>query len=306
MVFLQDEAAAKAFADSLQAKAAAFGESLEGKTANEVIETLAQAALHFGLKLLAALLIFAVGAWVIKMVRKGVRSRMSHRRSQDSALISFIDSLIAITLWILLIVMVVGALGINTASIAALLAAGGMAIGMAMSGTVQNFAGGLILLAFKPFKSGDYIGAQGYEGRVVAMNIVSTKLMTRDNKMIIIPNGSLSNDKIINFSALELRRVDWKVDVSYGSDSAAVIAELTNIMKADVRILDSSTEGAADPCVVLSALKDSSVEFTAFGWISNENYLAVLFDINNAIYTTLPRKGIQFPFPQMDVHLKQQ
>lgn len=303
--FLQDAASAQAVADTLLAKADAAKAALEGKSPDEILHTITEAAVHFGLKLLAALAIFVVGAWLIKIIRKGVRRSMFKRRSQDTALITFTESLVSIVLWVLLIVISIGALGINTTSIAALLAAGGMAIGMALSGTVQNFAGGIMLLVFKPFKSGDFIEAQGYTGTITAMNIVSTTLLTPDNKTVIIPNGALSNGNITNYSAQGARRLEWEVSVSYGIDGDKVIAELLNILKSDSRILDASTPGAADPFAGLKAMADSSVVYVARAWVPKEVYWNVFFDINSKIYSVLPKKGISFPFPQMDVHIKQ-
>ena len=304
-IFLQD-AAAQALADSLASDAAAAREALIDKSPDEILHSLTDVLVRFGLKLLAALAIFIIGAWVIKQIRKAVHKRMMKRQSPDRTVLTFTESLVAIILWVLLIVICIGALGINTTSIAALLAAGGMAIGMSLSGTVQNFAGGIILLVFKPFKAGDFIEAQGTTGTVTSMNIITTTILTRDNKTVIIPNGALSNGNITNYSAQKARRVEWTVNVPYGSDSELVREAILNIIKADSRIVDSSTPHADDPFVGLSAMKDSSLEFIARAWVQTENYWAVYFDINNAIYTELPKKGIQFPFPQMDVHIKQQ
>lgn len=304
-IFLQD-AAAQALADSLAADAEAAREALLNKSPDEILHSLTDVLVRFGLKLLAALAIFIIGAWIIKQIRKAVHKRMMKRQYPDRTVLTFTESLVAIILWVLLIVICIGALGINTTSIAALLAAGGMAIGMSLSGTVQNFAGGIILLVFKPFKSGDYIEAQGTTGTVTSMNIITTTILTRDNKTVIIPNGALSNGNIINYSAQNARRVEWTVNVPYGSDSIQVRDEIMRIIKADGRILDSTTTHADDPFVGLSAMKDSSLEFIARAWVKTEDYWAVYFDINNAIYTELPKKGIHFPFPQMDVHIKQQ
>jgi small conductance mechanosensitive channel len=304
LIFLQD-AVTQAVADSIAATAEAAKTVFENKSPDEILHTLMDAAVRFGLKLLAALAIFAIGAWIIKQIRKGVHKRMTKRRGDDTALITFTDSLVGIILWILLIAISIGALGINTTSIAALLAAGGMAVGMSLSGTLQNFAGGIMLLVFKPFKSGDFIEAQGNTGTVKSMNIVSTTLLTRDNKTVIIPNGILSNGNITNYSAQSARRVEWTVNVPYGTDSEKVIGELMRIMKSDLRILAASEPNILDPFAGLSAMKESSLEFIARAWVRTEDYWAVYFDINNEIYTELPQKGIHFPFPQLDVHLKQ-
>lgn len=305
-IFLQSSEAARAAADDLLAKADAARSALDGKSPDEILHTLMEAAIRFGLKLLAALAIFIIGAWLIKTIRKRVHKSLLQRKGQDTTLVTFIDSFVGMLLWILLIAISIGTLGINTTSIAALLAAGGMAIGMALSGTLQNFAGGIMLLVFKPFKAGDFIEAQGHSGTVKSMNIVATTILTRDNRTVILPHGALSNGNITNYSAQLVRRVEWTVNVPYGSDSTQVMNELMSILKADGRIVDSKAEHADDPFVGLSAMKDSSLEFAVRAWVKTEDYWAVFFDINNKIYTELPKKGINFPFPQMDVHISQQ
>jgi len=290
--------------DTLATKGEQIAEILRNTPPKELVEEMIASFIKFGVKVLIALVIYFIGAWVIRRFKK-VIARAFTRKGTDATLTSFIQSLVTVVLWIVLILIMIGTLGINTTSLAALLAAGGMAIGMALSGTVQNFAGGLMLLAFKPFKAGDYIEAQGYSGMVTSINVVSTKLLTFDNREIILPNGALSNGTINNFNAKDLRRVDLKVGVSYGSDAAEVKSVLMDILRDDERILDSGTPGAADPTVVLSAMKDSSVEFYIRAWVIASDYWDVLFHLNETIYTELPRKGISFPFPQMDVHLKQ-
>ena len=168
--------------------------------------------IEFGLKLLAAIVIYLVGAWIIGRIKKAL-NKLFVKRGTEKTLASFTSSLVSISLTILLIVITIGTLGINTTSLAALLAAGGMAIGMAISGTVSNFAGGIMILAFKPFKVGDFINAQGYSGTVQSVTIVNTKILTTDNRLIIIPNGALSNGNIDNYNAMPLRRVDIEVQV---------------------------------------------------------------------------------------------
>ena len=185
-IFLQD-AAAQALADSLAANADAAREALLNKSPDEILHSVTDVLVRFGLKLLAALAIFIIGAWVIKQIRKGVHKRMMKRKFPDRTVLTFTESLVAIILWALLIVSCIGALGINTTSIAALLAAGGMAIGMSLSGTVQNFAGGIILLVFKPFKAGDFIEAQGTTGTVTSMNIITTTILTATTRQSSSP-----------------------------------------------------------------------------------------------------------------------
>lgn len=269
----------------------------------ELFSQMVSKALNFGVKVLAALAIYIVGAWLIKKI-KNLLSGYFTRRNTDAALASFVMSLVSIGATILLIILTVGTLGVNTTSLAALLAAGGMAIGMALSGTVQNFAGGIMIIVFKPFKVGDYIEAQGFAGTVIEVNIVSTKLTTVDNKVIVIPNGALSNGTINNYSHMPLRRVDWTVDVEYGTSSEEAKAVIMEIVSADSRVLTTESGAPADPFVALAELRDSSIQFVVRAWVKSEDYWGVKFDITGNIYTILPQRGIQFPFPQLDVTIK--
>ena len=295
--------AEKFSADTLVAKGSQLVETIRTTPADQLLQGTLSSVAKFGLKVLLALLIYIVGAWLIRKT-KSLIAKAFEKKKSDSTLSSFMQSLVSAILWIVLILSMVGTLGINTTSIAALLAAGGMAIGMAMSGTVQNFAGGLMLLAFKPFKAGDYIEAQGFAGVVKSINIVSTKIVTLDNREVILPNGALSNGTINNYSANPLRRIDLTVNVSYGSDAEAVKAELMRIIGENEKILDAETTGAQDPTVVLSDLKDSSVEFLVRVWVHSSDIREVRYALTEAIYTGLPAHGISFPFPQLDIHLK--
>lgn len=269
---------------------------------NQFVHDLLKDAIGFGIKVLAAVAIYAIGAWLIKRV-KALLHRIFERKHTEKTLATFVTSLVSITLTILLIIITIGTLGINTTSVAALLAAGGMAIGMALSGTVQNFAGGIMILLFKPFKAGDYIEAQGFSGIVSEVNIVSTKLRTFDNKTIILPNGALSNGNIKNYFERKVNRLEWLVDVDYSTDNATAKSVMMDILKSDPRILNSTTPGASDPFVALNALKDSSVEYIMKGWVNTADYWDVMYDINETVFTELPKHGISFPFPQMDVHV---
>lgn len=298
-----EQIAQKFSADSLTTKGAEIMEVLRNTPPKELVEEMVTSFIKFGIKVLVALVIYLVGAWLIRKFKHLIAKAFT-RRGTDATLTSFIQSLVTAVLWILLIMVMIGTLGINTTSLAALLAAGGMAIGMAMSGTVQNFAGGIMLLAFKPFKAGDYIEAQGYAGTVKEINIVSTKITTMDNKLVILPNGALSNGTINNYSANPVRRIDRTVDVAYGCDAAAVREKLQRIIGAQEKILDGSTPGAQDSTVVLSSLKDSSVEFLIRIWVKSSDYFEVSYWLNEAVYTELPEQDISFPFPQLDIHLK--
>ena len=261
---------------------------------------LGQAMLDFGLKLLAAFVIYFVGAWIIRRIKKAL-NRVFLRRNTEKTLASFISSLVSITLTVLLIVIAISTLGINTTSLAALLAAGGMAIGMALSGTVSNFAGGIMILVFKPFKVGDFINAQGYSGTVQSVTIVNTKIITTDNRLIIIPNGALSNGNIDNFNVMKLRRLDIEVHVEYGTDSDKCIELLNQIISEDPRILSSKEPGAKDPFIALMSMDDSNISFITRSWVMAENYWPVKFDLNKAIFTELPKQGFHFEYPHVNV-----
>ena len=285
----------------------------------QVLDTMIQ----FGLKVLAALLIYIVGIWLIGLVKKGLK-RMFSRRKTETTLASFVTSFVSISLTILLIVISVSTLGVNTTSLAALLAAGGMAIGMALSGTVQNFAGGLMLLAFKPFKAGDFIEAQGHSGTVIEVNITATKILTTDNRVVILPNGALSNGTINNFSGRPLRRVEWLVSVAYGVDAKACKEAILAIVNSDPRVLKEDTNMAKlykelniskyqlstvnyrmdaipAPFVALKQLNSSDITFVVRAWVRSADYWDVFFALQERFYTELPPQGFAFAYPHMDV-----
>lgn len=283
----------------------------------------ADKVIQFGLKVVAALLIYIVGAWLISIVKKSMR-RVFARRKVEPTLASFLSSFVSISLTILLIIVTVGTLGVNTTSLAALLAAGGMAIGMALSGTVQNFAGGLMLLAFKPFKSGDFIEAQGQSGKVIEVNITATKILTPDNRVVILPNGALSNGTINNVTGRPLRREEWLVSVSYGVDAAACKQAILTIVNGDKRVLQADTDIDAlykelniskfqlasvnykmdaipAPFVALKALNENDITFVVRAWVRASDYWDVFFDMQERFYTELPPQGFTFAYPHVDV-----
>ena len=269
---------------------------------NTFLQDLMQSAIDFGLKLLAAIAIYIVGAWLIKRVKIWM-NKLFTKRNTEATLSTFISSLVSITLTVLLIIVTIGALGINTTSFAAILAAGGMAIGMALSGTVSNFAGGLMILVFKPFKAGDFICAQGFSGTVKEVSIVNTKITTPDNRVIIIPNGALSNGNIDNYSVKSIRRLDIELHMAYGTDADKCIEAILKILHADGRVLDTKTKGASDPMAVLSALNDSTVTFMARVWVKSSEFWPLKWDLNKALFTELPKQGFLFEYPHMNVTL---
>lgn len=286
----------------VHAELAAVAEKIATTPTNELIGDLLDKALTFGLKLLAAFVIYFIGAWLIRKV-KAIIARVFEKKGTDPGIASFTQSIVSITLTIMLIITTVGTLGIDTTSLAALLAGGGMAIGMALNGTVQNFAGGIMLLIFRPFKAGDFIEAQGYSGTVREVTITSTKLSTPDNRVIVIPNGILSNGTINNYSHMQMRRLDLTVDVEYGSESEHVKNLLYSLIMSDTRTLTASSGAPADPFVALASLRDSSIQFVARIWVKSEDYWGLNFDLIEKIYNELPKNGIQFPYPKLDVNI---
>lgn len=270
----------------------------------EAFRQLGHEAIQFGLKVLLAMVIYIVGAWIIKLVKKALKKYFEARKT-DKTVASFVTSFVSVALTVLLIVLTISTLGFDTTSLAALLAGSGVAIGMALSGTLQNFSGGLLLLAFKPFKVGDFIEAQGYAGTVAEMSIVSTRINLPDNRSVTIPHGTLANGNINNYTRNPVRRLEWKVNLEYGVDSDACIAKLKEIVSSNEFILDDSTTGADNPMAAVFQLSDSAVTFIARGWVFNDNYWDAYFAVNDEIYKQLPASGFKFPFPQLDIHVRQ-
>ncbi len=274
-------------------------------------------AIHFGLKVLVAFVIYLIGAWLIKRVKR-LLVRVFERRHTERTLATFISSLVSITLTVLLVLATIGTLGVDTTSFAALLTAGGMAIGMALSGTVQNFAGGIMLLIFRPFKAGDFVTASGVSGTVMEVTIVSTKVLTPDNRVVVLPNGALFSSNIENVSAQPLRRVNWTVSVEYGSDAEKCMEAILEIVRSDKRILTSAdqrpktnsrsavnTDGLPipDPFVALASLNENDISFVVRAWVHKEDYWGVFYDLNLRFYTELPQHGFGFAYPHMDVNI---
>ena len=252
----------------------------------------------FGIKLVAAIVVLILGRWVIKLIKKGL-TKVLLRGNTDPSLNSFVMSLVSVLLTFFLILAIVGILGINTSSLVALLASAGLAIGMALSGTLQNFAGGVMIMLFKPFKVGDFIAAQGYEGRVNSIQIFSTHILTPDNKTVILPNCALSTGPVTNFNKETDRRLDWVFSISYGDDYDQAKAVLQRLCDADARILKEPA-----PIIELIKMSDNSIDITVRARVKPEDYWAVFFRMNELVYKTFPEEGLHFPFPQVDVHVK--
>lgn len=262
----------------------------------ELIDKGIDLGVEAGKSILIAIIIYFVGKALISLINRMLRGVME-RKNVDPAIQTFLGSLVNILLMILLVISVVSALGVNTTSFAALLASAGVAVGMALSGNLQNLAGGIVILLFRPFKVGDYIEAQGTGGTVSEIQIFHTILTTPDNKKIYLPNGALSSGNITNYSKEPLRRVDFSVAVEYGEDIDKVRKTLSDILSMDERVLQEPA-----PVIVLGSLADSSVNMTVRVWVKSENYWNVYFETNEKIYNEFIRLGINFPYPQLTIH----
>lgn len=263
---------------------------------DEFIEQVIIMGTEAGKSILLAAVVAIVGYYIVRFINNLV-ARILERRNVEPTVQSFLKSFINITLLILLILTVVGTLGVNTTSLAALLASAGLAVGMALSGNLQNLAGGIILLLFKPYKVGDYIDAQGVSGTVKAIQIFHTVLTTPDNKELFIPNGALSSGNITNYSKNDLRRVDMVVSVEYGTDTEKVKQVTQELLRNDSRILKDPA-----PFVAVNELGDNGVFFTIRVWVNGSDYWNVFFDTNERIYNEFNKQGIGFPFPQIQIH----
>jgi len=282
------------------AEAGSFFDSLKGLSLNDAISTIANGIVHFSFKLLIAILAFYVGKFIIRKIYGLVHSIMVNRKV-DASLTTFVLSLVRMLLYFILIITVVGILGIENSSFIAIFASAGVAIGMALSGTLQNFAGGVLILILKPYKVGDLIEVQGYTGTVKEIQIFNTVINTADNKQIIIPNGGLSTGTINNYSKEDFRRVDWNVGLSYGIDSVKAKEVILDMLKEEDLVIKDNPDKAT--FVGLSELADSSIVFTVRAWVKSGDYWSVFFRMNERFYNELPEKGFSFPFPQLDVHL---
>ena len=246
------------------------------------------------LKIVIALSIYVIGRWVIRWVIR-LMDKAFDRHEVETSLRSFLRSLVKVLLMVVLILAIVQTLGVNTSSFLAIFASAGLAVGMALSGTLQNFAGGVVLLILRPYKVGDYIEAQGQSGTVDEIGLFQTRLKTTDNRIVYVPNSSISTSIIDNYSQSETRRVDWLLSISYGDDIDVARREILAMLKADERVLTD-----IEPVVYVKNLGESSVDLTIRAWVANANYWSLFFDMNEKMYKELPQKGINFPFPQMD------
>ena len=265
---------------------------------HEVLQTMLSEAVWIVIKIVIALAIYFLGRWIVRRVVRLIDVAME-RRKVDISLRSFMRNTVRVVFSLILVLIVVQTLGVNVTSLIAVFSAATLAIGMALSGTAQNFAGGVMILMMKPYRVGDYISAQGQSGTVREIKLFSTVITTTDNQTIYIPNNAIATAIIDNYTTAEQRRVDWTVGISYGDDVDVARETILAMLAADARILRETA-----PVVRVAALADSSVNLTVRAWVANADYWDVFFEYNERFYKELPKAGINFPFPQMDVHVK--
>lgn len=253
--------------------------------------------LRFGPRLVGAIIVLIVGIWVVKLLT-GLIGRALVKREIDPSLTPFLKALFNGLLKILLVISVLGTLGVEMTSFIAILGSMGLAIGMALSGSLQNFAGGIILLVFKPFKVGDFISDQTNSGTVQEISIMHTVLKDVQNNTVIIPNGTLANNAVINYSSSQTRRVDWVFRVGYGDNADKAKAVLARLITEDDRILKDP-----EPFTAVQQLADNSVNFVVRVWVESPNFWPVYYGMNEKVYKTFDKEGLGIPYPQMDVHL---
>ena len=256
--------------------------------------------LSIGAKLAIAIAIVVIGFWLANKMAKTVTKVLTKKKT-DQSLIGFLSSMVSVGIKLLVLVTAVTQLGVEMTSFIAILGAAGFAVGMAFSGTLSNFAGGVMILFFKPFKIGDYVNMQGEEGTVKEVLIFNTILSTLDNKVIILANGAVANGTIVNFTKAENRRVDWSFGIAYGDDLKVAKELLSKFIAEDDRILKNPA-----PFVGLGELGDSSVNITTRGWVNHSDYWDVHFDMNERVYNEFEAAGLSIPFPQMDVHVQKE
>lgn len=263
----------------------------------EVWTMIQTTGVDFGINLITAIVIFFVGKWVVNLVVKGLLNAMQ-KSDVDTTLRRFVANLARMLLMLFVIIAAIGALGVKTASLVALIGAAGLAVGLALQGSLSNFAAGVLIVLFRPYKVGDWIEGGGVSGSVEEVQILTTVLKTGDNKRVIIPNSQIMGTTITNYSANETRRVDLVVGVSYSDDLDKVRKELEGLVAADDRILD-------EPAVTIavSELADSSVNFVLRPWVNTSDYWGVYFGLTEAIKKRFDEVGISIPFPQQDVYI---
>lgn len=266
-------------------------------TTESVMDTVIAFITEHGLRLVGAIIFLIVGFWITGKIGSMLHNLMD-KREFDPSLRSFLHSFINIVLKILVVITILSLVGVPMTSFIAILGAASLAVGLALSGTLQNFAGGVLILILKPFKVGQFIEAQGFMGTVKEIQIFNTILQTPDNLKIVIPNGGLATSSLINYSAHETRRAQWVFGIAYGDNFQKAQQVLQRILDEDPRVLKDPA-----PLIFLSNLNDSSVDITVRAWATLDDFWPLNFDIHEKVYDAFAKEGINIPFPQMDVHL---
>ena len=273
--------------------------SIASLTVSDIYDAVTSFALTFVIKLVQVALIWFVGRWLGRRLINIVKAVMD-RRGGNETVRGFLLSLIDVVIMLVLLIIIIGVIGIDTSSFIALFASAGVAVGMALSGTLQNFAGGVIILLFRPFKVGDFIEAQGVSGTVKEIQIFNTLVHTGDNKVILLPNGPVSTGIINNYSREPKRRLDFTFSIAYGDDYEKAREVLLRLVKEDSRVLDNP----AAPFVALSALGASSIDITVRVWCKQEDYWGIKFDLNKKVYEIFPKEGLNFPYQTLTLHVE--
>lgn len=262
----------------------------------KLLDRLINWSIEVGKDVIGALLIYIIGRFIIKQISR-LLAKLLEKRKLEVSVQTFLKSLVNLLLNMVMAFAIIGKLGVETTSFAALLASAGVAIGMALSGNLSNFAGGLIILVFKPFRVGDYIDGPGASGTVNEIQIFHTIIATTDNRIVFVPNGQMSSNAVTNYSKMSTRRLEWTFGVEYGEDFDRVKAVLQKIISADSRILTTP-----EPFIALGELGASSVDIKVRVWVEAADYWDVHFDMNRIVYATFNKEGIGFPYPQITVH----
>ena len=281
-----------------QEKTAVVAEQVKNMTFSDILSMLAEWGVEIAAKVAIALAIYFVGRWLIGRLVKIV-NKVCEKRGVEISLQQFFKNMIKVVLYICLALTVIGILGIDTTSLIAMFASASLAIGMALSGTMQNFAGGVMILLLRPYRIGDYVEAQGQAGTIKEISLFNTVITTVDNKTIYVPNSSISTGIINNYSQAATRRVDWNITISYGDDVEVARRVLIEMMNSDKRVKQDPA-----PVVYLTSLGNSAVNISARAWVANADYWGAYFDLNERIYNELPKHGLHFPFPQLSVHVE--
>lgn len=301
MLFLTTDKVKTILADTTatqQEKAVALGQTLKNMTFEDILALSIEWGLEIAAKIAIALVIYIIGRWLIGRLVKVV-NKICDKRGVEISLQRFFYNMIKVVLYICLVLTIIGVLGIDTTSLIAMFASASLAIGMALSGTMQNFAGGVMILLLRPYRIGDYIEAQGQAGTIKEISLFNTVITTVDNKIIYVPNSTISTGIINNYSQAATRRVDWNISISYGDDVEVARLVLMQMMTEDKRVKQDPA-----PVVYLTSLGSDAVHISARAWVDNADYWGVFFELNERIYSELPKHGLHFPFPQLSVHIE--